>query len=204
MDQYKCSKIARQKCPDREICGEGTYTGGDCECAKFNEKCLPTKQRNIISELREENAKLRESAFDPLEMAKIAMTLQENATLKKKLEAYKSTGFTPEQISAGTTVTFDIGDEGFLKAINVAFKELFGITADDVPKIIAERDTLKKALELAKSNMAYIATTRDICKVCRYGCKENRVHCAKFEWCGIQQAQAQLTHGNALESERKP
>jgi hypothetical protein len=51
--------------------------------------------------------------------------------------------------------------------------------------------TLKKALELAKSNMAYIATTRDICKVCRYGCKESRVHCAKFEWNGIHQMQKQ-------------
>lgn len=65
MDQYKCSKIARQKCPDREICGEGTYTGTECECAKFNEKCLPTKQRNIISELRDENATLKKA----LEMA---------------------------------------------------------------------------------------------------------------------------------------
>lgn len=72
---------------------------------------------------------------------------QQIATLKKALGSYKSTGFTPEQISAGTTVTFDIGDEGFLKAINEAFKERFGITADDVPKIITERDTLKKTLE---------------------------------------------------------
>lgn len=61
MDQYKCSKIARQKCPEREICGEGTYTGIDCECAKFNEKCLPTKQRNIISELRKENDDLKKA-----------------------------------------------------------------------------------------------------------------------------------------------
>ena len=73
---------------------------------------------------------------------------QQIATLKKELEAYKATGFTPEQISAGTTVTFDIGNDGFLAAINSAFKERFGITADDVPKIIAERNTLKTALEL--------------------------------------------------------
>ena len=59
MNQYKCSESARQKCPDRSICGEGTYTGIDCECAKFNERCLPTKERNIIFELQQENAALK-------------------------------------------------------------------------------------------------------------------------------------------------
>lgn len=82
----------------------------------------------------------------------------------EKLAAYENTGFEPEQISAGTTVTFDIGNEGFLKAINAAFKERFGITADDVPKIIAERDKLKESAldpaELAKVAIALQETPR--------------------------------------------
>jgi len=70
------------------------------------------------------------------------------------LAAYEDTGLTPEEINkivsgAPTKVSFDIGDDGFLIAINAAFKERYGVTADEFEGIIAERDTLKKALELA-------------------------------------------------------
>lgn len=72
VNQFKCSEIARQKCPEKAFCGDFTYVGTDCDCAKFNEKCLPTKQRDIISELRAENAALkseREELRKALEMA---------------------------------------------------------------------------------------------------------------------------------------
>jgi hypothetical protein len=86
----------------------------------------------------------------------IKYLLEQITALQEENAAYKATGLTPKQIAAGTKVEFDIGEKGFLKAINTAFKKKFGITADDVPKIMVERDELKKdtatftkALEIA-------------------------------------------------------
>lgn len=59
MNQFKCCDSARQKCPDKATCGDFTYNGTDCDCAKFNEKCLADKERDIIAEIRAENATLK-------------------------------------------------------------------------------------------------------------------------------------------------
>jgi len=104
-------------------------------------------------------------------------------------KAYRDTGLTPEEINkivsgAPVKVSFDIGDEGFLTAINGAFKERFGITADKCSETISdlqsERDTLKKALELAcedceETDHEFYCNILKHKSVCPYGNNE----CAK-------------------------
>ena len=65
----------------------------------------------------------------------------------RKLGKYEETNLEPEEITSGTTVTFDIGNDGFLSAIDTAFQQKFGITADDVPKLIVENAKLNKQFE---------------------------------------------------------
>ena len=94
MEEYKCSETARQKCPDSSICGGGIYMGTDCECAKFNEKCLQPKERKIVSELRlritalqAENAELNSALEDEREHHNVYAQLMSDkcATLTKAL-----------------------------------------------------------------------------------------------------------------------
>lgn len=96
--------------------------------------------------------------FDMLNIMQGMTKYAEIDTIMNRIAAYENTGLTPEEINkivsgSPVKVSFDIDDEGFLTAINGAFKERFGITADECSKTISdlqsERDTLKKALKLA-------------------------------------------------------
>lgn len=77
----------------------------------------------------------------------------------KRLGEYEDTGLTPDEIlklrdSAPLSVEFDIGDEGFLFAINRAFKKQFRKTPDEIiaenTQLQAETAVMREALELAE------------------------------------------------------
>lgn len=93
MDMFKCQKSVMEKCPDREICGDGTYLGTDCECAKANEAYIARTERQELTAYHatglspEEIIKAKGAMESALALAiEVRTARQQIATLKKALK----------------------------------------------------------------------------------------------------------------------
>lgn len=74
----------------------------------------------------------------------------------ERFAKYEDTGLTPEEVvklrdGAPVDVKFDIGDKGFVSAVNTAFKKKYGKTPDELIVELTHAEVRAKELELALS-----------------------------------------------------